>query len=476
MCESSGRISRSTASRHAAGEPGREKIDPAGPDARLGARQHRRRPDLLVGEPPEQLAEPRQPLLQQGVDRLERLVAGRDPRAAREDHRLDAGMGAGAVDHRVHLARLVPHDLVVDHLVPGAEQELPDRAARSCRSRASWSRRPCRRRSGCAPGRGPCARRRASAPRRRGRSAGHGGGPFRRRDTRGRGPPRRGGPPRRAPRRRARPASWRMQPGFAVTTVVAPVAATWPSFRASSRCAIAGLGEVVDAGRAAAHLRLAELDQLEARARRAGAPGASARTCWPCARWHGSWYVARSGSGPSGPREGRLREELGRRPSPSARTPPRGPPTPDRPARGGRRPSCGRRSPAALTSDRLHARRLEGRDRRARQRPRPLGLPRVGVQRAAAPLGARDGDLRALARETAERRLVVRAEDRVLDAPVEEAHARAPRPLRGHHLGQAAAPARRRERREQGLRGARGPAGSRRRTPLARTRRWRPLR
>ena len=50
------------------------------------------------------------------------------------------------------------------------------------------------------------------------------------------------------------------------------------------------------------------------------------------------------------------------------------------------------------------------------------------------------GDLRALARETAERRLVVRAEDRVLDAAVEEAHARAPRPLRGHDLRQRGPP------------------------------------
>ena len=104
--------------------------------------------------------------------------------------------------------------------------------------------------------------------------------------------------------------------------------------------------------------------------------------------------------------------------------------------------------------DGLDARCLEGRDRGPRQRPRGLGLSRVGVERPAAALRGGDRDLGTLPRETSERRLVLRAEDRVLNAPVEEAHARAPRPARGPELGEASAPARRRERREQGLRGA----------------------
>ena len=111
------------------------------------------------------------------------------------------------------------------------------------------------------------------------------------------------------------------------------------------------------------------------------------------------------------------------------------------------RPATGR-----VDHDRLDVRVLEGLDGGARQRPRPLGFARVGVERPAATLGARDRHLRPLPRETPDRRLVVRAEDRVLHAAVQQPHALASGAARGDHLGQRTSATRRRQRREERLR------------------------
>ena len=70
---------------------------------------------------------------------------------------------------------------------------------------------------------------------------------------------------------------------------------------------------------------------------------------------------------------------------------------------------------------------------------------------AAAALGARDRHLRALAHKTADGRLVVRAEDRVLHAAVKQPDALPPRATRRDHLGEDRA----------ALPGAAGGAGTR---------------
>ena len=70
---------------------------------------------------------------------------------------------------------------------------------------------------------------------------------------------------------------------------------------------------------------------------------------------------------------------------------------------------------------------------------------------AAAALGARDRHLRALAHKTADGRLVVRAEDRVLHAAVKQPDALPPRATRRDHLGEGTAPPCRGQRGEQGL-------------------------
>src|SRR3970282_1221141 len=99
--------------------------------AALRAREHRRRADLLVGEHAEQLAEPREPLVEERLDRLVRRVAARDPGASREDEGLDRRRGATRADDRRHLGGLVLDDGVARDAVARRFQELPgERPAR----------------------------------------------------------------------------------------------------------------------------------------------------------------------------------------------------------------------------------------------------------------------------------------------------------------------------------------------------------
>ena len=89
-----------------------------------------------------------------------------------------------------------------------------------------------------------------------------------------------------------------------------------------------------------------------------------------------------------------------------------------------------RPAPGGVDHDGLELGGLERGDGGARQRAGALGLAGVRVERAAAALGPRDPHLHPLARQAPDGRLVVRAEHRVLDAAVEEAHPPPQRPAR----------------------------------------------
>jgi hypothetical protein len=89
-----------------------------------------------------------------------------------------------------------------------------------------------------------------------------------------------------------------------------------------------------------------------------------------------------------------------------------------------------------VDDDLLDLRLLEGLDRAPGERERGGVLPRVRVQGPAAGLRARGHDLEAVMRQDARGRAVVRAEDGLLDAAGEEAHAPSPDALGRGHLGQ----------------------------------------
>src|SRR3970282_1865452 len=100
--------------------------DPPLDHTSLRAGEHRRRADLLVGEHAENLAEPREPLVEERLDRLARGVAARDPGASREDEGLDRRRGAARANDRGHLSGLVLDDGVAGDAVARGAQELPD--------------------------------------------------------------------------------------------------------------------------------------------------------------------------------------------------------------------------------------------------------------------------------------------------------------------------------------------------------------
>src|SRR3972149_4532943 len=108
------------------GRSGEGEDEPALPDPGLGAGEHRRRPDLRVGEQAEELPEPREALVQHAFHRLERRIARGDPGPARQDERLNARIFARPANHVPDLARLVLHDGRLDDLVPGHRQKFPD--------------------------------------------------------------------------------------------------------------------------------------------------------------------------------------------------------------------------------------------------------------------------------------------------------------------------------------------------------------
>ncbi len=84
----------------------------------------------------------------------------------------------------------------------------------------------------------------------------------------------------------------------------------------------------------------------------------------------------------------------------------------------------------------LHARILERRDGAPGEGERGRVLARVRVERSAASLGTRSHDLEPVAGQHPRGGAVVRAEDRLLDAAGEQAHAAAPRALGRGHLGE----------------------------------------
>src|SRR5439155_9703230 len=79
----------------------------------------------------EQLAEAAEPLVEQGLDRLEGRVTRGDAGATGEDEYLQILVGAALADDRRHLGGLVLDDGVSDDRVAGPGQRLADeRAAR----------------------------------------------------------------------------------------------------------------------------------------------------------------------------------------------------------------------------------------------------------------------------------------------------------------------------------------------------------
>src|SRR6476620_9645989 len=88
--------------------------------------EQRGRPNLLEAEHPEQLSEPRQPLVEERVDGFEGAVAPRDAGSAgRDDYVHLAGRGELA-DERGHFARLVAKNPPPLDNVPGVGEELDD--------------------------------------------------------------------------------------------------------------------------------------------------------------------------------------------------------------------------------------------------------------------------------------------------------------------------------------------------------------
>ena len=92
------------ASRTAFSDPGRATTISPGVSPGTRPAEHRGRADLLEAEHPEQLAEPRQPLVEERVDGFERAVAARDAGAAGRDDDVDAGLLRQLDDERGHLA------------------------------------------------------------------------------------------------------------------------------------------------------------------------------------------------------------------------------------------------------------------------------------------------------------------------------------------------------------------------------------
>src|SRR2546425_944944 len=107
--------------------------DPLRMDAELGARQHRGRAHLLVGEHAEEFAEAGQALVEQRLDRLERGIARRDPRTARHDHRLDPLVPARRAHDALNVGGLVAHDREANDPMTRRVQELSDQRAAGVR-------------------------------------------------------------------------------------------------------------------------------------------------------------------------------------------------------------------------------------------------------------------------------------------------------------------------------------------------------
>ncbi len=118
------------------------------------------RADLGVAEHPEQLAEARQGLGEQGGDRLEGLVARADPGPAGQQDGVELARSRIRLEQRANPVGLVGDDLRCDD-----DDGRPPRAARRsgrprCRSRRSGCRRWSRRRPGAIGGLRPGAVRR----------------------------------------------------------------------------------------------------------------------------------------------------------------------------------------------------------------------------------------------------------------------------------------------------------------------------
>ena len=113
---SSGAIRRRTASSTAAGEPGSRNTSALAHDARVGARQHRRRADLLERQHAEQLAEPGQAAVEQRAHRLRRAIARRDTGAAGHDD--DVALARQPRDRVAQRRRLLGEKAVGRHREP----------------------------------------------------------------------------------------------------------------------------------------------------------------------------------------------------------------------------------------------------------------------------------------------------------------------------------------------------------------------
>src|SRR5829696_5686947 len=97
--------------------------------ARRRAAQHRGGPDLLVGEHPEELAEPVEPLVYEPAHHLVGRIARGDAGAARGDDRVHVRVRKEPLEDLPYLRGVVAHDFAVRDFVPGPFKSLDDDVA-----------------------------------------------------------------------------------------------------------------------------------------------------------------------------------------------------------------------------------------------------------------------------------------------------------------------------------------------------------
>ena len=226
------------------------------------------------------------------------------------------------------------------------------------------------------------------------------------------------------PARRSAVATWTRQPGLALAYTWAPVASTWPALRSPSSPGSVGLGDVVDAGAAAADVLLGGLDHRQpgdAPQRDGGRERQPLRVPEMARVLHRHLQVERVARRPRLD----LGEELAQVAHPGGE---RG-----RPLRPGRVvaehvPELLQVRAAARGVDDHRLDVVEGLDHPARERAPFLAAPGVHRERAATALRRRH-DLVAVGRQNPRRRRVDRPEHHRLDATCENADT----PARSRH-------------------------------------------